>query len=42
MGIEFGWWKKDEDGNKFQVSAVVHGGKLKVRRYCPKSRSAFG
>ena len=28
MSIEFGWWNKDADGKKFQVSAVVHGGNI--------------
>lgn len=28
MSIEFGWWNKDEDGKKFQVSVSVHGGNI--------------
>lgn len=28
MSIEFGWWNKDADGKKFQVSAIVHGGNI--------------
>ncbi|MBS0662687.1 MAG: hypothetical protein JSR48_05440 [Verrucomicrobia bacterium] len=28
MGIEFGWWNKDDEGRKFQVSAIVHGGNI--------------
>lgn len=32
MSIEFGWWDKDEDGKKFQVHVVVHGGNIKWSR----------
>lgn len=28
MSIEFGWWNKDADGRKFQVSVSVHGGNI--------------
>lgn len=28
MSIEFGWWRKNSDGDKIQVSAVVHGGNI--------------
>ena len=28
MSIEFGWWNKDADGKKFQVSVSVHGGNI--------------
>jgi hypothetical protein len=28
MSIEFGWWNKDADGKKFQVSVAVHGGNI--------------
>jgi len=28
MGMEFGWWNKDDDGKKFQVSVSVHGGNI--------------
>ena len=33
MSIEFGWWNKDEDGKKFQVSAVVHGGNIEWTKH---------
>jgi hypothetical protein len=32
MAIEFGWWNKDEDGNKFQVNVSVHGGNIEWTR----------
>lgn len=32
MSIEFGWWNKDEEGNKFQVNVAVHGGNIQWRR----------
>jgi hypothetical protein len=32
MSIEFGWWNKDDDGRKYQVSAVVHGGNIEWTR----------
>ncbi len=28
MSIEFGWWSKDPEGKKYQISAVVHGGNI--------------
>lgn len=28
MSIEFGWWNKDAEGKKFQVSVSVHGGNI--------------
>lgn len=28
MSIEFGWWKKSDDGGKFQVLAAVHGANI--------------
>jgi hypothetical protein len=33
MSIEFGWWNKDADGRKYQVSAVVHGGNIEWTRH---------
>lgn len=32
MSIEFGWWNKDEEGRKFQVSVAVHGGNIEWSR----------
>ncbi|HVS51109.1 MAG TPA: hypothetical protein VHD62_02045 [Opitutaceae bacterium] len=32
MSIEFGWWNKDADGKKFQVSVAVHGGNIEWSR----------
>lgn len=29
--MELGWWKRDEDGNKYQVHLEVFGGKLRWR-----------
>jgi len=26
MGMEFGWWDKDDDGVKWQINARFHGG----------------
>lgn len=33
MSIEFGWWNKDTEGRKYQVSAVVHGGNIQWTRH---------
>ncbi|HRI82880.1 MAG TPA: hypothetical protein PLF88_10615 [Opitutaceae bacterium] len=33
MSIEFGWWNKDADGRKYEVSAVVHGGNIQWTRH---------
>jgi hypothetical protein len=33
MGIEFGWWNKDEAGRKYQVRASVHGGNIAWTRH---------
>ena len=33
MGIEFGWWNKDDEGRKYQVHAVVHGGNIEWTRH---------
>ena len=33
MSIEFGWWSKDAEGKKFQVSAIVHGGNIEWTRH---------
>ena len=33
MSIEFGWWNKDADGKKFQVSAIVHGGNIEWTKH---------
>ena len=32
MSIEFGWWNKDANGDKYQVSAIVHGGNIEWNR----------
>lgn len=32
MSIEFGWWNKDPEGNKFQVNVAVHGGNIEWTR----------
>jgi hypothetical protein len=29
MSTEFGWWVTDPEQGKYQVKAVVHGGRLK-------------
>jgi hypothetical protein len=28
MSIEFGWWNKDPEQGKYQVSVVIHGGNI--------------
>lgn len=28
MSIEFGWWNKNPEEGKYQVSAVIHGGNI--------------
>src|SRR5436305_1201685 len=33
MSIEFGWWNKDPEQGKYQVSAVVHGGNIEWTRH---------
>jgi hypothetical protein len=33
MSIEFGWWNKDADGRKYEVSAIVHGGNIEWTRH---------
>ena len=33
MSIEFGWWNKDPDRGKYQVSVVVHGGNIEWTRH---------
>jgi hypothetical protein len=33
MGIEFGWWNKDEEGRKYQVQVAVHGGNIEWMRH---------
>ena len=33
MSIEFGWWNKDPDRGKYQVSVVVHGGNIEWKRH---------
>lgn len=33
MSIEFGWWNKDPEQGKYQVSAVVHGGNIAWTRH---------
>jgi hypothetical protein len=33
MSIEFGWWNKDSEHGKYQVSVVVHGGNIEWTRH---------
>jgi hypothetical protein len=33
MSIEFGWWNKDPENGKYQVSAIVHGGNIEWTRH---------
>ncbi|MFM1747618.1 MAG: hypothetical protein RLZZ188_1284 [Verrucomicrobiota bacterium] len=33
MSIEFGWWNRDAEGRKFEVSAVIHGGNIEWTRH---------
>lgn len=33
MSIEFGWWNKDPEQGKYQVSAIVHGGNIEWTRH---------
>jgi len=33
MSIEFGWWNRDEDGRRYQVNAVIHGGNIEWTRH---------
>lgn len=33
MSIEFGWWNKDPERGKYQVSAIVHGGNIEWTRH---------
>lgn len=28
MGMEFGWWEKDEEGVKWQINVRFHGGNV--------------
>lgn len=32
MSIEFGWWNKDPEAGKYQVSASIHGGNIEWTR----------
>jgi len=32
MSMEFGWWVKDAEAGKYQVKAIVHGGRLEWLR----------
>lgn len=32
MSIEFGWWNKDPELGKYQVSASIHGGNIEWTR----------
>jgi len=31
--MDFGWWTRDEQGNKFQVNVTVHGGNIEWTRH---------
>jgi hypothetical protein len=31
--MDFGWWSRDADGNKFQVNVTVHGGNIEWTRH---------
>ncbi|HEY1111559.1 MAG TPA: hypothetical protein VGE76_23085 [Opitutaceae bacterium] len=33
MSVNFGWWNKDEEGRKYQVSCIVHGGNIEWTRH---------
>jgi hypothetical protein len=33
MSIEFGWWNRDDDGRRYQVNAVIHGGNIEWTRH---------
>ena len=33
MGMEFGWWEKDEEGKKWQINARFHGGNVVFSRH---------
>ena len=33
MAIEFGWWNKDPETGKYQVSVSVHGGNIEWTRH---------
>ena len=33
MSIEFGWWNRDDEGRKYQVHVVVHGGNIEWTRH---------
>jgi hypothetical protein len=33
MGIEFGWWNRDDEGRKYEVHVVVHGGNIEWKRH---------
>ena len=33
MAIEFGWWNKDPEQGKYQVSVSVHGGNIEWTRH---------
>jgi len=33
MSIVFGWWNRDAEGRKFQVSVTVHGGNIEWTRH---------
>lgn len=32
MGMEFGWWDKDEEGKKWHIKARFHGGNVEFHR----------
>lgn len=32
MSIEFGWWSKDTEEGKFQISVTIHGGNIEWLR----------
>lgn len=33
MGMEFGWWDKDEEGKKWQINVRFHGGNVVFSRH---------
>ena len=33
MGMEFGWWEKDDEGKKWQINARFHGGNVVFSRH---------
>ena len=32
MGMEFGWWKTEDEAGKYQILVTVHGGNIDWKR----------